>query len=277
MQPTGNILTHNKTNTDMPHGELFIRTHKATVGRDADGYVDAFDRYGLSLANGAASQLLMAAPAKEPTGNSNALSHGVAYMADSVNVKDEHRLSLEAHIYAASEADFYTKLDLFNSEVCDLDRGEFIRIKRKSHPRRVYRVLYQNFQQFTTFNMEMAEFVWTLKEPHPELRDVAPPNNRRAVVAVVETDGDLDALIQVDGFLQDGDLAVVTNPASGKAANTYLRIYEEDGAISGGPIWSIYDETIQNGDSVKNIIDGNYWEYIEPGVVGSGKWKKHWY
>ncbi len=255
------------------HGELLIKTHKATVGRNADGYVDAYDRYGLSLDDGTAGQLIMATPDKEPVGYSNALSDGVSYLGGSVGVKDEHTMSLEAHIYAPDEAEFLRRHDLFVNEVCNLGRGEFIRLKTKRHPNRVYRVMYRNFQQFTTFNMEMAMFMWVLKEPHPELRDASAPNNRHAVVAVVETDDELDALIQIQGFLRDGDLAVVTAPSSGNPGNRYLRLFGEDVAEQGGPGWEIYsDEPLQAGDYVKNITDGYYWGHTE-----SGTWKRHWY
>lgn len=250
----------------MPHGELLIRTHKATVGRNTDGYVDAYDRYGLSLDNGAVSQLLVPVPNKEPVGNSSVIKAGVSYLGGSVNVKNEHTLSLEAHIYAASKADFLLNLDRFNREVIDLDSGEFIRLKIASRPKRVYRVLYQNFQQFSTFNTEMAQFIWTLKEPHPELRDVAAPL-RTDVVAVVEKDSDL---ANDDTLYNFYDLAVVTNPESGHEANNKLRVFD-------GSVWDEGQEVeVSNGDFCKNTTDGNYWRYDKPGTA-AGTWKKYWY
>lgn len=153
----------------MPHGELFIKTHKAVTGRDANGYVDAFDRYGLTLEK--SSPLLMEPGNKEPVSISNAITPGVSYLGSTIGVKDEQIMSLEVHLYAAYEAQFLTRYELFCNEVLRLDRGEFIRLKTKRHPNRVFRVLFQNFQQFTAFNMELAKFMWVLKEPHPELRD----------------------------------------------------------------------------------------------------------
>lgn len=262
----------------MPHGELFIKTHKIVTGRGTDGYIDAYARYGLSLENGAMSKLLVEPGNKEPAGNSNAITPGVSCIGNTIGVKNERNISLEAHICASSELQFIARLELFNEEVLRLDRGEFIRIKTRHYPHRVFRVLYQDFQQFTTFNMEMAMFAWMLKEPHPELRDAVEPNYRWPVVAVVEKDSDLDALMQVTGLLVDGDLAVVTNPTSGNAGNKYLRLFEEDGAPQGGPIWSIFsDEPQQEGDYVKNIIDGSYWRFIYSGSGDNGTWKKHWY
>ena len=144
----------------MPHGELLIKTHKAVTGRDANGYVDAFDRYGLSLEK--MSPLLMEPGNKEPVGNSNALTNGVSYLGSTIGVKDENHISSEVHLYAANESQFLTRYELFCDEVLRLDRGEFIRLKTNRHPNRVYRVFHQNFQQFSTFNMEMAKFMWVI-------------------------------------------------------------------------------------------------------------------
>lgn len=258
----------------MPHGELLIKTHKAVTGRDANGYVDAFDRYGLSLEK--MSPLLMEPGNKEPVGNSNALTNGVSYLGSTIGVKDENHISLEVHLYAANESQFLTRYELFCDEVLRLDRGEFIRLKTNRHPNRVYRVFHQNFQQFSTFNMEMAKFVWVMKEPHPELRDAAAPTFRYAVVAVADTDYELEQLIQISGFLQDGDYAVV-QPSTVGEENSYVRIFYEDDAPQGGPIWETDNSiVVDNGNFVKNITDGNYWQFAGQ-AGGRGVWKKHWY
>lgn len=250
----------------MPHGELLIRTHKATVGRNSDGYVDAYDRYGLSLADGAMSQLLMPPGNKEAASYGNILTDGVAYLGASVGVIGESTLSLEAHICADSMAGFLSRLELFRSEVLSLDKGEFIRIKTKYHPGRVYRVLYQNFQQFSAFNMEMAKFVWVLKEPHPELRDVhAPEYEDLNIVGVVNTDADLEGRTAFDTGLQ----MIVLHPEEGHQGNEYLRWFDGDMGQ-----WREEDDhtnAIEDGEVVINNLTKELWLYT------GGEWRRHWY
>lgn len=144
----------------MPKGELFIKTPKTS------GYVDAYDNYGLSLED--ISPLIVPAPNKQPTGNSNALTSGVAYLGGSVSVKDERTLSLECHIYAIDKVQFFQRLAKFSDEVLDLSPGQHILLYTSYVPY-AHHLVYQNFQQFAAFNMEMAKFIWTLLEPHPEL------------------------------------------------------------------------------------------------------------
>lgn len=159
----------------MPKGELYLKTGKTTSPASTDdqnvtgGWVDAYEQYGFSLENGSLSKLMAPAPNKKPVSNSNALAGGVAYLAGSVGVKDERTLSLDAHICARTEEEFWNKYSSFCDEILDHARGDHIMLKHVRDHGRVHHLVYQACEPFSQFRMEMAKFTMVLLEPHPEL------------------------------------------------------------------------------------------------------------
>jgi len=169
----------------MPHGELYIRTKRTITAHNnaqalhtgmADltvnnatykGWVDAYDRYGLSLEDGALGKLMAPAPNKKPVGNNNVMINGVAYLGGTIGVKDERSLSLDVHIMAASKPAFLSQYGLLCSEV--LDAG-YIQVRTSYQPDVIYHLIYQDCQQYSQYARSMAKFTLAFIEPHPEYR-----------------------------------------------------------------------------------------------------------
>ena len=144
----------------MPKGKLYFKSALTS------GWVDAWERYGLGLEDGALSNLIAPAPLKKPVSNSNALKHGIACLEDSIGKKDSKSVSLEIHLCAKSDSEFIDKFSLFCSEV--LDQGYFM-LKTCYFPDTVYHMIYQDCQPFQQWNQRMAKFTLSLIEPHPEI------------------------------------------------------------------------------------------------------------
>lgn len=154
-------------------GEFFIRTRTTialagnATGIDANGWADAQSRYGMGLEEGALAKLMTPAPNKKPTGNSNVVTNGVAYLGSTIGVKDERTLSIEVHVIAETEANFLSLYSLICSEI--LDCG-YIQVKTKYQTNTVYHLIYQDCQQYSQFNMKKAKMTLSFIEPHPEYR-----------------------------------------------------------------------------------------------------------
>ena len=169
----------------MPKGELYIRTGRTiTAHNNAQsshtgmedlsvnnvtykGWVDAYDRYGLSLEGGALGKLMAPAPNKKPVGNNNVMMNGVAYLGGTIGLKDERAVALDVHITAASKAAFLSQYDLLCSEV--LDAG-YIQVRTSYQQNVIYHLVYQDCQQYSQYDRSMAKFTLAFIEPHPEFR-----------------------------------------------------------------------------------------------------------
>ena len=144
----------------MPHGELHIKT--ASI----NGWVDAFDTWGLSLSETGLSRLMTPAPNKSAVTNKNIISHGASVVQNTF-YKDVRQISLEVHITAPTKEDFMDRYAAFCAQV--LDAG-YIRMKTKYQTGVVYHFLYLDCTQFAEYGRRMAKFTLTLEEPHPEVR-----------------------------------------------------------------------------------------------------------
>lgn len=168
----------------MPRRQLFLRTKRTMTANSGDGrytvgsegwpqitgtgWVDAFERYGVSLESGAITKLMTPAPQKTPANNSSAGSHGVAYGGSTIGKKDERQFDVDIHICASSEADFLTKYALFCNEI--LDCGYF-QLVTSWEPTKVYHLLYRYCDTLHQFFSGMGKYQLAVTEPHPEIHD----------------------------------------------------------------------------------------------------------
>lgn len=171
----------------MPQGQLLLRT-KGTIALASQsnvtglitssapgnkaGWVDAYLRYGLSLENGAISNVVALSPVKQPTGNDTAAMDGVAYMGATVGKCGERQFSIDVHITAESKSALLSRLDSLMSEVLKYGYVQLM----TSYESKVYHLIYQDCQQFQAYNMEMAKFTLSFIEPHPELHNHIEPS-----------------------------------------------------------------------------------------------------
>lgn len=178
----------------MPQGELFLRS-KRTRGLatgsaglietrptswpdisgtqyDGEGWVDAYLRYNMSLEDGALGKIKKFPPKKKPTNNSDPLVSGVAYSRATIGKTDQNEFSFDAHIYADNKADYDEKYDLFYEEILD---GQYFQLRHANQSDRVRHLLYDQCDQFSEFNGEMAKFTLSVTEPHPEITDEREP------------------------------------------------------------------------------------------------------
>ena len=144
----------------MAKGKLFFKSSLTSE------WVDAWERYGIGLEDGALSNLIAPAPHKKPTSNSNALVSGISCLVETLGMKDSRSVSLEIHLCASGRSEFLSKFSLFCSEV--LDCGYFM-LKTSYIPGTVYHMIYQDCQPFQEYNLRMAKFTLSLLEPHPEI------------------------------------------------------------------------------------------------------------
>lgn len=143
----------------MAAGKFFIK-----VGNGA--WWDAYNRYGISLEDGALNRILTPAPHKEPVTNKNVLSHGVSVVQNQF-YKDVRDVSLEMHLIASNKTDFMTKYNQFCSEV--LDAGYF-KVKTEETGGTVFHFLYKDCTSFQQVDFRLAKFTLTLQEPNPSVR-----------------------------------------------------------------------------------------------------------
>ena len=155
----------------MPKGELYIKTRLTTSPQGSadsnatDGWVDAYDTWGVSLEDGALSRLMTPAPMKDPVTNKNVISHGVS-IVQSTFYYDVRSVSLEMHITAPDKAAFMARYKRFCVDV--LAPG-ILHIKTKYDPDTVYNFRYVDCTQFSQFRLEMAKFTLSLEEPRPDI------------------------------------------------------------------------------------------------------------
>lgn len=130
--------------------------------------VDAFARYGIFLTSGGFSALRKPAPQKAFIQNKSRIANGKQVVAKNPKV-DERSVILPIQLTASSESQFVTRYDLFVSEV--LEKGTFT-LTVDSLPNVVFRLVYEDCQQYTEFIQETAKFVLKLTEPNPKNRGV---------------------------------------------------------------------------------------------------------
>lgn len=163
-----NFLNYN----DMPRGKLFIKTTAtAQVNGNDNGWVDAYDTYGLSLDEQGLSRLMTPAGIKSPVVNKNSQTDGQSIVG--ALVREARSVSLGMHIVARNQTEFFTKYSNFCSQV--LANG-YLEIWTAYQPSVVYKFVYLDCQQFDEYNGEMALFTLSLLEPHPEDRTGTVPN-----------------------------------------------------------------------------------------------------
>jgi len=129
--------------------------------------VDAFERYGLNLEDGALSTLMTPAPLKDFIESISRLKHGKTVIPKNPKY-DSREITLPFHIVASTKDEFFEKYQKFCSEV--LANGKF-EIETRYQPGVVYRLVYLNCTQFRQFQQEMAVFSLKVSEPDPTDRD----------------------------------------------------------------------------------------------------------
>ena len=153
----------------MARGELLIRTNATyqITGND-NGWVDAYDTWGISFTDSALSALMTPVSLKAPVENKSRLQHGKRVVTnDNYTRKDERDVTLEMHLTAADKTAFWQRYNDFCTKVLD---KQFIEIKSGYLPDIVFHMTYQSCSQFSEFIQQMAKFTLRLNEPNPDDR-----------------------------------------------------------------------------------------------------------
>jgi hypothetical protein len=140
----------------MPAGQLYIYY--------GGQYKDAFTTWGVSLSDGALSNLMAFPPVKGRVSNESRLEHGKR-VSNALPRKASRDITLEMHMIAPNFSAFLTK---YNSFVNVLANGE-IRLKTSFQPNVVYHLYYISCTQFSQLN-GLAKFSLRLEEPNPNNR-----------------------------------------------------------------------------------------------------------
>lgn len=130
--------------------------------------IDAFERYGINIEDGAISTLMTPAPMKGFIENKSRLRHGKVVLTKYPRY-DEREITLPFHLIAKTKEDFFQKYHLFCEEVLSKGRIELI---TKYEPNVVYRLDYLSCTQFRQFIREMAVFSLKVSEPDPTNRGI---------------------------------------------------------------------------------------------------------
>lgn len=155
-------------------GELYIRTSATaspTGSTDQyvrEGWVDAYETWGVSFTDSSLSALLTPAPLKAPIENKSRLQHGKSLVQTSTYIKkDEREVTIEMHIKANSRAGFISRYDSFCNDVLS---KQFIEIRSGYTPSKVFHMTYESCSQFSEFIQQIAKFSLRLNEPNPDNR-----------------------------------------------------------------------------------------------------------
>lgn len=165
----------------MPQGQLFFKTKNTSKQ-----WVDAYTEYGMSLEDGAKSEIITPAPMKDGVSNSAATSHGVAYLGETLGKKNECTLSFNVHILAATEVAGWTAYRRFCREVLDAGYVQ-MKIVDGTEPFPTYlsngaetagalHLLFRSCQPVGHYRMQLLKWTLTFAEPHPEIRDNREPS-----------------------------------------------------------------------------------------------------
>lgn len=131
----------------MPAGELYINN------------IDAYSAWGISMEEGSLSKLLTPTGLKEMATNESRLENGVRVVPVEAREKDR-TLTLEIHMLASSQADFFTKYNAF----CEQLKKGAIDIKT-AYSADIYHCYYQECSQFSQLRFGIAKFSLKLHEP----------------------------------------------------------------------------------------------------------------
>lgn len=134
----------------MPAGELFINGH------------DAYEKWGISMTDTALSSLMTPPAPKDYITASVRMEHGVRAVWQNVYF-DSRDLTLEFHLKASSEEEFYTRYAAFCEE---LATGRLV-FKTKYQPEVLYKTLYVSCSQFTQYDRRLAKFSLKVRENDP--------------------------------------------------------------------------------------------------------------
>lgn len=136
-------------------GELFIN------GKDA------YTTWGISMDDTSLSALMTPAANKELIENKSRLEHGKRVIP--VNPKvDERSLTLQIHLTASDQAQFFARYDSFCKELAT----GVLNIETKYQPGVVYKTIYQSCSQFSQFMQGIGKFTLKLNEYNPSDRSV---------------------------------------------------------------------------------------------------------
>ena len=154
-------------------GELFLKTIATSdITGNNNGWVDAYETWGVSLEENALSRLMTPAPNKQPVENKSELEHGKRIIRDSLVMKEERNVSLIMNISAPNQSEFLTRYGNFCTQV--LDKG-YIELRTKYQGDNViYRMTFVDCTQFQEYCLGVGKYTLSLNEPNPADRGVNP-------------------------------------------------------------------------------------------------------
>lgn len=124
--------------------------------------LDAYTEWGVVFPETSISKLMNFAPLKQLITNKGASFNGIKVLPTARKV-DSRDLTLVFYIYANNVAEMNEKLDAFESML----RAGVFTIWISDRPHEVYRLIYQNSNQFTQYNGRLAKFTLKVLEPNP--------------------------------------------------------------------------------------------------------------
>lgn len=126
---------------------------------------DAYTTWGITMEDGALSDLMTPVSNKAFIENESRLEHGKQIIVANLKL-DERSLTLTINISASSEKQFFER---YNSFCKELATGR-LEIKTMYQTEIVYKTIYQSCSQFSQFMRGMGKFVLKLTEPNPNDR-----------------------------------------------------------------------------------------------------------
>lgn len=127
---------------------------------------EAYDEWGIYMAQGSLAELLTPAPNKAYIQSECADENGKRVLADIARTADrEVRLTL--YLCAGNLAEF---LDRYASFCKELEGGK-IDIETHYIPNKVFRCVYLSCSQFEQWDGQLAKYTLRLSEPNPQNRD----------------------------------------------------------------------------------------------------------
>ncbi len=126
---------------------------------------DAYDAWGVTLADGAVAALLTPPPLKEFPNNVSRIEHGTRYIIHQPRFAARD-VTLEVNMTARTEGEFLSNYEAFCSAMAE---GAFT-LWTEWLPDMTFRFIYQSCSQLSQLNLGIAKFTLKLTEQDPTNR-----------------------------------------------------------------------------------------------------------
>jgi len=144
----------------MPHGQLVIYDWESNQSRDA------WDNWGVSLADGSVGNLLAPPAAKERVSNESRLERGKRVSTRTPMQYASREVTLEMHLVAPDHETFVTRYRAFFDAITASAEGIILEYQPYGQTLR-FRLQYLSCTQFAAYNGTLAKFAVRFIERYP--------------------------------------------------------------------------------------------------------------